>query len=100
MPRLSEQNEIERGFKRHCGAQGAQVQLNIRAMLSAVFLGTDLDAWASSCVEMVLNEGARLVLQIVDLQPGANGKFKCQFTDGKENIQGILTSQVRAGSQF
>ncbi|KDD72507.1 hypothetical protein H632_c3254p0, partial [Helicosporidium sp. ATCC 50920] len=35
-----------------------------------------------------------VALKIVDLQPGANGKFKCQFTDGKENIQGILTSQV------
>ena len=25
----------------------------------------------------------------------ANGKYKVQFTDGKENLAGVLTSQVR-----
>lgn len=33
--------------------------------------------------------------QVQQLQEGVNGKYKCQFSDGKENISGILTSQVR-----
>lgn len=32
--------------------------------------------------------------QVSGLQEGGNGKYKCQFTDGQENIPGILTSQV------
>lgn len=35
------------------------------------------------------------VAQVQQLQEGVNGKYKCQFSDGKENISGILTSQVR-----
>lgn len=33
-------------------------------------------------------------VQVQQLQEGVNGKYKCQFSDGKENISGILTSQV------
>jgi hypothetical protein len=32
-------------------------------------------------------------LKVVDLQE-ANGKFKCEFSDGKENMAGVITSQV------
>lgn len=34
-----------------------------------------------------------LALKVVDLQE-ANGKFKCEFSDGKENMAGVITSQV------
>jgi hypothetical protein len=34
-----------------------------------------------------------LALKVVDLQE-TNGKFKCEFSDGKENMAGVITSQV------
>ncbi|KAL6771853.1 RFA3 [Auxenochlorella protothecoides x Auxenochlorella symbiontica] len=43
-----------------------------------------------------------VTLKVQQLQEGVNGKYKCQFSDGKENISGILTSQVgkRHGAQL
>ena len=38
-----------------------------------------------------------LPLKVVDLQE-ANGKFKCEFSDGKENMSAIITSQVSVGN--
>lgn len=40
--------------------------------------------------------------QVSGLQEGGNGKYKCEFTDGQENIPGLLTSQVgkRHGAQL
>ena len=35
-----------------------------------------------------------LTLRVTDLQE-ANGKLKCNFSDSKENIPGVMTSQVR-----
>ena len=32
-------------------------------------------------------------LKVLELQE-ANGKFKCEFSDGKENISGVITSQA------
>ena len=34
-----------------------------------------------------------LALKVIDLQE-TNGKFKCEFSDGKENMAGVITSQV------
>ena len=38
-----------------------------------------------------------LALKVVDLQE-TNGKFKCSFSDGKENMAGVITSQVSTSS--
>jgi len=38
-----------------------------------------------------------LALKVIDLQE-ANGKFKCELSDGKENMAGVITSQVNETS--
>jgi hypothetical protein len=35
-----------------------------------------------------------LTLKLMDLTETNNGKFKCVLSDEKENIQGVITSQV------
>jgi hypothetical protein len=39
-----------------------------------------------------------VALRIIDLQE-ANGKLKCNFSDGKENMPGVITSQVHKKTQ-
>jgi hypothetical protein len=49
-------------------------------------------------LQQVLSAGTveqGLALKVTDLQE-ANGKFKCNFSDGKENVAGLITSQVSA----
>lgn len=41
-----------------------------------------------------------VVLQVTELQEN-NGKLKCQFSDGgRENISGLITSQVHTKKQL
>ena len=40
-----------------------------------------------------------VALKVTDLQE-ANGKFKCNFSDGKENVAGLITSQVRGSKSI
>jgi hypothetical protein len=84
------------------GSLDAPIALKVRSMSRWRWVLTPLAASDRCCIRSRQNRPSPLTPppplpaapQVTELKE-ANGKFKVQFTDGKENLAGVLTSQVR-----